>query len=119
MVVFTGLTPAKALGGRGIGSVAIGFAFRDIFKNPVDILQSRAEVVTAVKRAFDDAGIEIPFPYRTLTFKVSLRTQVGQRGINANKNPEYLASSPGKFLVCAHTYDWGGDFYFFHHHCTR
>ena len=35
---------------------------------PVDIRQSRDEVVSAVKRALDDAGIEIPFPYRTLTF---------------------------------------------------
>lgn len=35
---------------------------------PVDIRRSRDEVVSAVKRALDDAGIEIPFPYRTLTF---------------------------------------------------
>ena len=203
MIVFPGLTPAKALGGMGIASVAIGFAFRDIFENffagvlllwrfpfengdyiecqgisgrvedisirmttirlisgelvvmpnsvlfknpvevltsqnkrrvtvitgvaysedveqavqviqnavencdsvkkdeeiqifpqafgsssidievawwtdprPVDIRRSRGEVITAVKRALDDAGIEIPFPYRTLTFKDSLRTNV-------------------------------------------
>ena len=36
---------------------------------PVDIRASRDQVVGAVKRALDDAGIEIPFPYRTLTFK--------------------------------------------------
>lgn len=36
---------------------------------PVDIRRSRDEVVAAIKRALDDAGIEIPFPYRTLTFK--------------------------------------------------
>lgn len=36
---------------------------------PVDIRVSRDQVVGAVKRALDDAGIEIPFPYRTLTFK--------------------------------------------------
>ncbi len=35
---------------------------------PVDIRASRGEVVTAVKKALDNAGIEIPFPYRTLTF---------------------------------------------------
>lgn len=35
---------------------------------PIDIRQSRDAVVAAVKRALDDAGIEIPFPYRTLTF---------------------------------------------------
>ncbi len=199
MVVFPGLTPAKALGALGIASVAIGFAFKDIFenffagilllwrfpfeigdfiecegvmgkvenitirmteirkttgelvvvpnsflfKNPVEVLtsrperrvtvmtgvaydedvaqsveviekavsgcqsvssdkpvqifpqafgassidievtwwteatplgvrRSRGEVVTAVKRALDEAGIEIPFPYRTLTFKEPL-----------------------------------------------
>lgn len=40
---------------------------------PVDIRASRGEVVTAIKRALDDNGIEIPFPYRTLTFKDPLR----------------------------------------------
>ena len=35
---------------------------------PLDIRTSRDEVITAVKRALDQAGIEIPFPYRTLTF---------------------------------------------------
>lgn len=33
MIVFPGLTPAKALGGLGVASVAIGFAFKDIFEN--------------------------------------------------------------------------------------
>jgi small-conductance mechanosensitive channel len=33
MIIFPGLTPAKTLGGMGIASVAIGFAFRDIFEN--------------------------------------------------------------------------------------
>ena len=39
---------------------------------PVDERKSRDEVVAAVKRALDEAGIEIPFPYRTLTFKEAL-----------------------------------------------
>lgn len=196
MIVFPGLTPARALGGLGLASVAVGFAFKDIFenffagvmllwrfpfenddyiecenvvgrveditvrmtmvrsvdgelillpnsflfKNPVRVLTnptrrrfdlvagvaygedalearkvidqavqgcasvaaepapevnalsfgassvdfeviwwsdpspqaaraSRGEVVTAIKRALDEAGIEIPFPHRTLTFK--------------------------------------------------
>jgi small-conductance mechanosensitive channel len=42
---------------------------------PVDIRTSRDQVVAAVKRALDDAGIEIPFPYRTLTFKENLRIE--------------------------------------------
>ncbi len=41
---------------------------------PLDVRRSRDEVVAAVKRALDDAGIEIPFPYRTLTFKEPLQT---------------------------------------------
>lgn len=35
---------------------------------PLDVRQSRDQVVAAVKRALDNAGIEIPFPYRTMTF---------------------------------------------------
>ncbi len=35
---------------------------------PLDVRKSRDEVVSKVKRALDDAGIEIPFPYQTLTF---------------------------------------------------
>ena len=44
---------------------------------PVEIRTSRDQVVAAVKRALDDAGIEIPFPYRTLTFKENLRIDRG------------------------------------------
>ena len=36
---------------------------------PIDIRTSRDEVVASIKSALDDAGIEIPFPYRTITFK--------------------------------------------------
>jgi small-conductance mechanosensitive channel len=39
---------------------------------PVEIRRSRDEVVARVKHALDAAGIEIPFPYRTLTFKEPL-----------------------------------------------
>lgn len=39
---------------------------------PLDIRRSRDEVISAIKRAFDNANIEIPFPYRTLTFKEAL-----------------------------------------------
>ena len=35
---------------------------------PLAIRESRDEVISTVKRALDEAGIEIPFPYRTLTF---------------------------------------------------
>ena len=36
--------------------------------SPLDVRKSRDAVVAAVKKALDEAGIEIPFPYRTLTF---------------------------------------------------
>ncbi|GAB5451266.1 MAG: hypothetical protein Hals2KO_15940 [Halioglobus sp.] len=39
---------------------------------PIDMHQSRDAVLSAVKQALDEAGIEIPFPYRTLTFKEPL-----------------------------------------------
>ncbi|WP_324753590.1 mechanosensitive ion channel family protein [Roseovarius sp. Pro17] len=37
--------------------------------SPLDIRRSRDQVVAAVKRALDEAEIEIPYPYRVLTFK--------------------------------------------------
>ncbi len=42
---------------------------------PVDIRTSRDQVIEAVKKALDEAGIEIPYPYRTLTFKEPLQLQ--------------------------------------------
>ena len=35
--------------------------------DPASRRESRDQAFTAIKQAFDDAGIEIPFPYRTLT----------------------------------------------------
>ncbi len=35
---------------------------------PLEVRRSRSAVVVAVKAALDTAGMEIPFPYRTLTF---------------------------------------------------
>ncbi|MCB5198929.1 Small-conductance mechanosensitive channel [Loktanella sp. DSM 29012] len=42
---------------------------------PIDIRTSRDQVVGAVKRALDDAGIEIPFTYQTLTFNEPLQIE--------------------------------------------
>jgi small conductance mechanosensitive channel len=55
---------------------------------PIDIRSSRDKVVSAVKRALDEAGIEIPFPYRTLTFKEPLpltrgASEAGEKSTNA------------------------------------
>lgn len=39
---------------------------------PIDMHRTRDGVVRMLKRALDEAGMEIPFPYRTLTFKEAL-----------------------------------------------
>ncbi|MBI1234145.1 MAG: mechanosensitive ion channel [Alphaproteobacteria bacterium] len=51
---------------------------------PVDMHRSRSSVVIAIKKALDEAGIEIPFPYRTLTFKEPLPVMRGGTGETAN-----------------------------------
>lgn len=43
--------------------------------SPLGQRRSRDEVVEAAKRALDEAGISIPFPHRTLTFKQPLDTR--------------------------------------------
>ncbi|MGJ8632555.1 MAG: mechanosensitive ion channel family protein [Luteolibacter sp.] len=40
---------------------------------PLDMRKSRSEVIIAIKGALDEAGIEIPFPYRTMTFAEPLK----------------------------------------------
>ena len=55
---------------------------------PVEIRQSRDSVVAAIKRALDDAGIEIPFPYRTLTFKEPLALDASDQAGQAAKKAE-------------------------------
>ena len=42
---------------------------------PLDQRKSRSEVIIALKSALDKAGIEIPFPYRTLTFAEPLKIE--------------------------------------------
>lgn len=42
---------------------------------PIDMHESRDKVVRAIKAALDEADIEIPFPYRTLTFKEPLSVE--------------------------------------------
>ena len=42
---------------------------------PLDMHQTRDTVIRSIKRALDDAGIEIPFPYVTHTFKEALRVE--------------------------------------------
>ncbi|QSP93289.1 mechanosensitive ion channel [Marinobacter salinisoli] len=58
---------------REFGSSSINFEITWwTGSRPIDIRTSKDEVIEAVKAALDKAGIEIPFPYRTLTFKEPL-----------------------------------------------
>jgi small-conductance mechanosensitive channel len=54
---------------------------------PVDIRRSRDEVVAAVKAALDEAGIELPYPYRTLVFKNGLAVNGGPNEQNSSEHP--------------------------------
>lgn len=47
---------------------------------PLEIRQSQDEVVRSVKRALDEAGIEIPFPEQTLRLPDPVRTELYQQG---------------------------------------
>ncbi len=54
---------------QGFGDSSIDFVLRWwTGSTPVEELRSRDEVARAVKRALDGAGIDIPFPQRTLSF---------------------------------------------------
>jgi len=54
---------------QGFGASSIDFEVTWWTQSrPVEIRESRDQVVAAVKHALDEAGIEIPFPQRTLTF---------------------------------------------------
>jgi small-conductance mechanosensitive channel len=54
----------------GFGASSIDFMVRWWTGSaPIDEYRARDEGVTAIKAALDAAGIEIPFPHRTITFK--------------------------------------------------
>ncbi|TWU15847.1 mechanosensitive ion channel family protein [Planctomycetes bacterium Poly21] len=57
---------------------------------PTDIRRSRDEVIAAIKRGLDSAGIEIPFPYRTLTFQdASIAAAIGSKVTGAeHRSPD-------------------------------
>lgn len=59
---------------HGFGSSSIDIEVAWWTKStPLEVRRSRGEVVTAIKSALNKAGVEIPFPYRTHTFKEPLR----------------------------------------------
>jgi len=62
-------------------SSSVDFTIRWWAKSkPLDMYESRDQVIMSVKKALDDADIEIPFPYRTLTFKEDLN--INSKSIN-------------------------------------
>ena len=61
--------PAPEVLATAFGSSSIDFDVLWYTGNkPIDERRSRAQVIEAIKTALDDAGIEIPYPYRTLVF---------------------------------------------------
>lgn len=57
-------------------SSSIDFTVRWWAKSrPIDMHESRDQVVRGIKKALDGAGIEIPFPYQTLTFKEPMKLE--------------------------------------------
>jgi len=68
----------------GFGASSIDFEIRWwTGSQPREQKESRDEAVAAIKRALDEADIEIPFPYRTLTFKEPLETLARQSDTSA------------------------------------
>jgi len=65
---------------QGFGASSIDFEVTWWTESkPVDVRESRDQVIAAVKRALDDAGIEIPFPYRTMTFSEPLKIEQAEK----------------------------------------
>lgn len=74
---------------RAFGSSSIDFEVTWwTGSKPVEVRRSRDQVVASVKRALDDAGIEIPFPYRTLTFKEPLPVEGLDAARSGEREPE-------------------------------
>ncbi|XAM01490.1 mechanosensitive ion channel [Phycisphaeraceae bacterium D3-23] len=80
---------ATAFGASSIDFLVIWWADN----TPIDELRSTDQVVEAIKSALDEAGIEIPYPYRTLTFSKNepdiiqaIAGRLGDRGGSAEQS---------------------------------
>jgi len=62
----------------GFGASSIDFEAR-VWCPSEEFLQARTDLVLKVERALDEAGVEIPFPQRTLTFKDPLRVNSSEQ----------------------------------------
>lgn len=111
VIMFPGMTPAKVLTVLGLGSVAVGFAFKDIFENFF------AGVLILWKYPFDKGDFiecgEIKGRIEDITIRMSMIRQVdGQLVVVPNallfKNPvDVLTSRPSRrtTIICGVAYD--------------
>jgi len=67
--------PAPDVAVTELGESAVGLTARYWLAGPgsADLVGVRSELVQAVKRRFDEAGIDIPYPYRQLTGSIEVR----------------------------------------------
>ncbi len=74
---------------QGFGDASIDFEVTWwTGSSPLAIRRSRDQVVGAVKRALDDAGIEIPYPYRVLTFKGPVPVEMAEPAGQESTQPK-------------------------------
>ena len=90
--------------------IATGIDILKYWNSPIDatFLALTFKVVCSGRIA------ELPARVPVCTFGGSVR-----KGTNANKNPEFLVSPPGKLLVFARIYGRLGDFSLLYHHRNR
>jgi len=72
--------PAPSVRLTELGDSSVGLQSRIWIDNPsrADYVKTRGEYVTSVKRRFDEAGIDIPYPNRTLEGGLELTNVEGQ-----------------------------------------
>ncbi|MBT9392163.1 mechanosensitive ion channel family protein [Hymenobacter sp. NST-14] len=77
----------------GFGDSAINFTLRFWipYRRQVDYVGAKSEAILRIKRAFDAAGIVIPFPIRTLDISPELLEQVSRKLTRPQTPPEPAA----------------------------
>ncbi len=82
------VTTPVAVHFTGFGDSSIDFVAHlwFTFRSQADLLRIRSEAVKALKRAFDEAGITIPFPIRTLDFGIKGGTTLAEMPVSLRRN---------------------------------